>query len=144
MRARVHLRRVLLALVLLAAASATLAQKITGVETVGFTVSNMDRAVEFYSRVLQFQKTTDQVVVAPEFGQSRGVPEAKARVVRMKLGDEQIEQAGLPDTGTAHDQRMAHKIGQFGKQILLRCKTVDPVGAFSVLCRLPYRPGHPH
>jgi catechol 2,3-dioxygenase-like lactoylglutathione lyase family enzyme len=88
---RSNLRRALLLVVILTTASAALAQRITGVETVGFTVSNMDRSVEFYSRVLQFQRTSDRVVVAPEFGQSRGLPGAKARVVRMKLGDEQIE-----------------------------------------------------
>ena len=63
---RSNLRRALLLVVILTTASAALAQRITGVETVGFTVSNMDRSVEFYSRVLQFQRTSDRVVVAPE------------------------------------------------------------------------------
>lgn len=91
MSARSLIRRVLLLVVVVATASAAPAQRITGVETVGFTVSSMDRSVEFYSRILQFQQISDQVVAAPEFGQSRGVPGAKARVVRIKLGDEQIE-----------------------------------------------------
>jgi catechol 2,3-dioxygenase-like lactoylglutathione lyase family enzyme len=50
----------------------------TRVETAGFTVSEMGRSVDFYSRVLQFKKVADR--------QTR-----RARVVRMQLGEEQIE-----------------------------------------------------
>jgi catechol 2,3-dioxygenase-like lactoylglutathione lyase family enzyme len=52
--------------------------KATRVETAGFTVSDMERSVDFYSRVLQFNKVSD-------------CRTAGTRVVRMQLGDEHIE-----------------------------------------------------
>jgi catechol 2,3-dioxygenase-like lactoylglutathione lyase family enzyme len=61
------------------------------VEAVGFTVSDMDRAIDFYSRVLTFEKVSDVEVAGDAFEHLEGVFGARARVVRMKLGDEQIE-----------------------------------------------------
>jgi len=67
----------LIALVVLC--SATQAQlKATRVETVGFTVSDAGRSADFYSRVLQFKQV----------GERRT---SEARVIRMQLGEEQIE-----------------------------------------------------
>jgi catechol 2,3-dioxygenase-like lactoylglutathione lyase family enzyme len=61
------------------------------VEAVGVTVSDIDRAVAFYSGVLTFQKVSDVEVAGDAFEHLEGVFGARARVVRMKLGDEQIE-----------------------------------------------------
>ena len=61
------------------------------IDAVGFTVSDMDRAIEFYSKVLTFEKVSDTEVVGEAFEHLEGVFGARARVVRMKLGDEQIE-----------------------------------------------------
>ena len=61
------------------------------VEAVGFTVSDMDRAIEFYSTVLTFQKVSDVEIAGDAFEHLQGVFGARVRVVRMKLGDEQIE-----------------------------------------------------
>ena len=61
------------------------------VEAVGFTVSDMDRAVEFYSGVLTFAKVSDVEVAGDAFEHLQGVFGARARVVRMRLGDEQIQ-----------------------------------------------------
>jgi catechol 2,3-dioxygenase-like lactoylglutathione lyase family enzyme len=61
------------------------------VKAVGFTVSDMDRAVEFYSSVLSFQKVSDVEIAGDAFEHLEGVFGARARVVRMRLGDEQIE-----------------------------------------------------
>ena len=61
------------------------------VDAVGFTVSDMDRAVEFYSGVLTFEKVSDVEVAGDAFEHLQGVFGARARVVRMRLGDEQIE-----------------------------------------------------
>ena len=60
-------------------------------DAVGFTVSDMDRAIDFYSKVLTFEKVSDTEVVGEAFEHLEGVFGARARVVRMKLGDEQIE-----------------------------------------------------
>jgi catechol 2,3-dioxygenase-like lactoylglutathione lyase family enzyme len=61
------------------------------VEGVGFTVSDMDRAIAFYAGILTFQKVSDVEVAGDAFEHLEGVFGARARVVRMKLGDEQIE-----------------------------------------------------
>ena len=55
------------------------------------TVSDMDRSVEFYSRVLSFEKVSDVEVAGAEYERLQGVFGLRVRVVRMKLGDEVIE-----------------------------------------------------
>lgn len=64
---------------------------VAGVDSVGFTVSDMDRAIEFYTRVLTFAPVSDVEVAGREFELLSGVFGARARVVRLRLGDEQIE-----------------------------------------------------
>jgi catechol 2,3-dioxygenase-like lactoylglutathione lyase family enzyme len=61
------------------------------VATVGMTVSDMDRAVAFYSSVLGFETVSDVEVAGAEFERLQGVFAARARVVRMRLGAETIE-----------------------------------------------------
>ena len=67
------------------------AQVVKSVETVGMTVSDMDRSVEFFSKVLSFEQVSDIEVYGPEYEKLQGVFGARARVVRMKLGEEVIE-----------------------------------------------------
>ena len=55
------------------------------------TVSDMDRSVEFYSRVLKFEKTSDTEVAGDELEHLFGVFGSRARIVRMRLGGESIE-----------------------------------------------------
>src|ERR1700757_2886925 len=62
-----------------------------GVAAVGITVSDMDRAVDFYSRVLTFEKVSDTEVAGEEYEHLEGVFGLRIRVVRMRLGDEFIE-----------------------------------------------------
>lgn len=64
---------------------------IQSVGPVEMTVSNMERAIKFYSDVLSFEKTTDQTVRDPNYLRLEGVPVEGARVVRMRLGEEYIE-----------------------------------------------------
>ncbi|MBI3474776.1 MAG: VOC family protein [Acidobacteria bacterium] len=64
---------------------------VDGVDAVGITVSDMDRAVDFYSRVLTFQKILDVEVAGEDYEQLVGVFGVRMRVVRMTLGDESIE-----------------------------------------------------
>ena len=51
----------------------------------------MDRAVDFYSRVLTFEKVSDTEVAGENFEHLEGVFGLRMRVVRMRLGDEFIE-----------------------------------------------------
>ena len=64
---------------------------VSRVDVVGFTVSDMDRAVAFYTQVLPFAKSSDVEVAGREFELLAGLFGARARVVRLGLGDEQIE-----------------------------------------------------
>lgn len=64
---------------------------IDGVDAIGITVSDMDRAVEFYSHVLTFEKVSETEVTGENFEHLEGVFGLRARVVRMRLGDEFIE-----------------------------------------------------
>src|ERR1700746_523591 len=63
----------------------------SAVDSVDMTVSDMDRAVEFYSRVLSFKKVWDTEVAGETYENLEGVFGARMRVVRMQLGDEFIE-----------------------------------------------------
>ena len=64
---------------------------VKSVESVGMTVSDMDRSVQFYSEVLSFEKLSDVEVAGEQYEQLEGVFGLRMRVVRMKLGDEIIE-----------------------------------------------------
>jgi catechol 2,3-dioxygenase-like lactoylglutathione lyase family enzyme len=64
---------------------------VAAVDTVGMTVSDIDRAVEFYAKVLTFEKVSDVEVAGTEYEHLQGVFGLRTRVVRMKLGDESIE-----------------------------------------------------
>jgi len=71
--------------------SAAQGGSVRGVDSIAITVSDMDRAVDFYSRVLTFQKTSDVEVTGEEVEHLSGVFGVRVRVVRMILGDESIE-----------------------------------------------------
>ena len=64
---------------------------VTAVDTIGMTVSDMDRAVAFYTSVLTFQKVADVEVQGRNYELMEGVFGARMRVVRLRLGDETIE-----------------------------------------------------
>ena len=61
------------------------------VESVGFTVSDMDRAIDFYTRVLPFEKISDAEIWGGDFERLSGVFGARVRVARLKLGEEILE-----------------------------------------------------
>jgi catechol 2,3-dioxygenase-like lactoylglutathione lyase family enzyme len=64
---------------------------VDSIAAVGFTVSDMDRSMAFYRDVLTFEPVSDVEVDGPEYDQLYGVFGVRARVVRMKLGGQQIE-----------------------------------------------------
>ena len=57
------------------------------------TVGDIDRAVDFYSKVLTFEKVSDTEVAGETYEHLQGVFGLRMRVVRMRLGDEYIELA---------------------------------------------------
>ena len=54
-------------------------------------MSDLDRAVDFYSRVLGFEKVKETAIAGPEWNAFFVLRDARARVVTMQLGDERIE-----------------------------------------------------
>jgi catechol 2,3-dioxygenase-like lactoylglutathione lyase family enzyme len=78
---------------LVAAASAALAGdvRVHAVDSIGMTVSDADRSIDFYSRVLGFAVVRDVEVSGDAYERLRGVFPVRMRVVRMRLGDEVLE-----------------------------------------------------
>jgi catechol 2,3-dioxygenase-like lactoylglutathione lyase family enzyme len=67
------------------------AVKVRSIGTILITVSDMDRSLDFYSRVLTFEKVSDAELAGDDVEHLFGVFGARVRVVRMKLGDESVE-----------------------------------------------------
>jgi catechol 2,3-dioxygenase-like lactoylglutathione lyase family enzyme len=65
--------------------------RVTAVDTVGFTVTDMDRAVAFYTGVLPFTKVSDQEVSGRPYELLTGLFGARSRIVKLRLGSETIE-----------------------------------------------------
>ena len=87
------LRRILLSLFLLYGVLAASDHQplVTAVDSIGITVSDLDRSVEFYSKVLSFDKISETEVAGPEYEHLEGVFGLRMRIARMRLGDEFIE-----------------------------------------------------
>ena len=64
---------------------------VVAVESIGMTVSDIDRSMAFYSDVLAFKPVSDVEVDGPEYDQLWGIFGVRARVVRMQLGEQQLE-----------------------------------------------------
>ena len=64
---------------------------IRSIGPIATTVTDMDRSVVFYSSVLGFAKTSDSELAGEELEHLFGVFGSRARLVRMRLGDESIE-----------------------------------------------------
>src|SRR6266496_956182 len=73
------------------AVRAQVAPIVASLDSVAITVSDMDRAVDFYSKVLTFEKISDVEVAGDGYEHLEGVFGLRMRVVRMKLGSEAIE-----------------------------------------------------
>src|ERR671924_394767 len=92
------------------------AQLVRSVEAVGVTVSDMDRSVEFFSKVLSFEKVSDIEVAGSAYEKLQGVFGARMRIVQMKLGNELIELTEylapqgrpIPVDSRSHDRWFQH------------------------------------
>ena len=63
----------------------------TGVDAIGITVSDLDRSVEFYAKVLAFKKVAEYEVAGDAYEHLQGVFGLRMRMARLRLGDETIE-----------------------------------------------------
>ena len=84
-------RRILLTAVLLLFLQISSVFAGVTVDSIGITVSDLDRAQNFYSEVLSFEKVSEVEIAGTEYEQLQGVFGARIRVARMRLGDEHIE-----------------------------------------------------
>ena len=64
---------------------------VTAVDSIGLTVSDLDRSIEFYSKVLSFEKVSEIEVDGDSYEHLTGVFGLRMRIARMKLGEETIE-----------------------------------------------------
>lgn len=61
------------------------------VAMVGLTVSDMERSVDFYTTVLDFERVSDAEVAGEPYERLEGVFGVRMRVVRLRLGDEILQ-----------------------------------------------------
>lgn len=78
-------------LVASAAQGQTTKPAISAVVRIGVTVEDMDRSIDFYTKVLDFKKVSDDEVAGEKYEQLFGVFGMRARIVQLRLGGETIE-----------------------------------------------------
>ncbi len=90
MRAQWHIKFAIAALFALLSVNGFAQSPQVAVESVGMTVSDMDRSVKFYS-ALAFQKVSDIEVLGEQYEHLESVFGARMRIVRMQLGNEFVD-----------------------------------------------------
>ncbi|MEP7363598.1 MAG: VOC family protein [Acidobacteriota bacterium] len=87
------MRRTFVALVVFACSTIASDRKplVTAVDSIGITVSDLDRAVEFYTNVLTFEKVSEFETAGDALEHTSGVFGARTRTARLRLGEEFIE-----------------------------------------------------
>ena len=65
--------------------------RVIAVDSVAMTVSDMNRAIDFYTHVLTFEKVADREVAGDEYEHLFGVFGLRVRSVRLRLGEEYLE-----------------------------------------------------
>lgn len=89
---------------------------VAAVEAVGMTVSDMDRALAFYTQVLPFSIESDREVAGRSWDLLAGVFGTRARVATLRLGDERLELTHylaprgrpMPPDSRGHDRWFQH------------------------------------
>jgi catechol 2,3-dioxygenase-like lactoylglutathione lyase family enzyme len=90
-RAALRLLLALLLLALLGLSGAARAAPLSRVDSIGITVGEMERALAFYTGVLPFEVVSETEVQGDAYEHLFGVFGMRARIVRLRLGDEEIE-----------------------------------------------------
>jgi catechol 2,3-dioxygenase-like lactoylglutathione lyase family enzyme len=89
---------------------------VQSVDTVGFTVSDMQREVTFFTSVLSFSQVDDREVAGDGYEHAEGVFGLRMRVVRLRLGEETLELTeylaprgrAIPEDSRANDRWFQH------------------------------------
>ena len=79
------------ALTLAGLSGRALADVVQSVDSIAIPVSDADRSVDFYSKVLSFRKVSDREVSGDAYEHLFGLFGLRVRIVRMQLGGESIE-----------------------------------------------------
>src|SRR5687768_560724 len=66
------------------------AVRVEAVDAVGMTMSDMERSLAFYTKVLSFELVSDAEVAGDAYEHLQGVFGLRLRVVRLQLGNESI------------------------------------------------------
>ena len=90
--------------------------RIRSIGPVLMTVSDMDRSIDFYSRVLTFQRVSDTELTGDQVEHLFGLFGTRLRLVRMTLGEESIELVEflaprgrpIPDDSRSNDVSFQH------------------------------------
>lgn len=96
--------------------SVTSFAQLKSIGPVGITVKDMNTSVKFYSDILGFRKISDEEFEGDDYEKLEGVFGLRIRVVRMQLGDEQIELTdyltsggrNIPEDAQANDLSFQH------------------------------------
>ncbi len=80
-----------LVLVTIVALSTMVTAQVKRVGPIAITVSDMDRALDFYTRVLTFEKVSDVELTGDDVEQLYGIFGTRVRIAKLRLGDESIE-----------------------------------------------------
>ncbi len=89
---------------------------IRGVGAIGMTVSDLDRAVEFYTTVLGFEKLSEHEYAGADWERLQGVFGLRMRVAVLSLGQERVELTEylaprgrpIPDDMRSNDRAFQH------------------------------------
>lgn len=92
------------------------AKPIVAVDAIGITVSDMERALAFYTGVLPFEKVSDDELWGTPYEYLHGVFGLRVRIVRLRLGDEFVELTDflapegrpLPEDSRSNDHWFQH------------------------------------
>lgn len=99
---------------------------ITSIEHTTITVSDLNRSVDFYTRLLGFRVKREM-----------WIPESQLRIVFLRLGETELELFGVPATrGTVHSD--ANDVVGY-KHICLRVDDVDEEYERLVRAGVPFR-----
>jgi catechol 2,3-dioxygenase-like lactoylglutathione lyase family enzyme len=89
---------------------------IAEVESIGITVSELARSLAFYTGLLGFEKVSEAEISGPDYERLQGVFAMRARVVRLRLGEETVELTqylaprgrSIPEDSRSNDRWFQH------------------------------------
>jgi catechol 2,3-dioxygenase-like lactoylglutathione lyase family enzyme len=67
------------------------AQSVERVDAIGITVQDMDMALDFFTRVLPFEKVSEVEIYGTDYERLKGLFGIRYKKARLRLGDEEIE-----------------------------------------------------